>query len=70
MREETGRSEGSRIAALLQPFDHEALYFKGVAAGRHPKCGRCGDAIPRRRLRALPFAVDCERCAAVLAECA
>lgn len=34
-----------------------------IDSGTYGTCERCGDAIPRGRLEALPYATTCTRCA-------
>jgi len=45
--------------ATLRRID-EAL--SRLDEGEYGLCGRCGEAIPEARLRALPFAVRCQEC--------
>ena len=45
--------------ATLRRID---LAIERLDEGRYGRCTRCGGPIPEARLRAMPFAVCCQRC--------
>jgi RNA polymerase-binding transcription factor DksA len=59
---EWSRAEGQRADAVRELADLEAALGR-VEAGTYGVCASCGRAIPLERLRLLPAATLCVRCA-------
>jgi RNA polymerase-binding transcription factor DksA len=61
-REGSGR-EGALAGLARRRLEALERGLERAAAGRLGRCDRCGGAIPVARLRALPAATECVRCA-------
>jgi len=44
-------------------LDQVEMAIQRVKGGGYGRCGQCGEPIPQNRLDAVPYAVDCVRCA-------
>ncbi len=43
--------------------------IRRIEDGDYGRCEKCGEAIPKNRLDAIPYAADCVRCALQQEEC-
>lgn len=59
---EEAHTQGALIAAARQSLAHITDALRRIDAGDYGDCDRCGRAIPRERLEALPHARFCVPC--------
>ena len=45
-------------------LDQIEAAIQRIEDGSYGRCKECGEQIPKNRLDAIPYAADCERCAA------
>ena len=68
-KEELGSDNGEQELTLTLLGSDEDILDQVEAAihrienGDYGWCEKCGEAIPKNRLDAIPYAADCERCA-------
>ena len=69
-KEELGSDNAEQELTLdLLGSDKEILdqieaAIQRIEDGGYSRCEECGEQIPKNRLDAIPYAADCERCAA------
>ncbi len=68
-REEIGSDNSDQELTLTLHGSDEGILDQVEAAirriedGGYGRCEKCGEAIPKNRLDAIPYAADCVRCA-------
>src|SRR5271165_624044 len=50
-------------------LDQVEAAIRRIEDGDYGRCEKCGEAIPKNRLDAIPYAADCVRCALQQEEC-
>lgn len=60
--------ENNEVVDSLEDLESNELVqvegaLKRIAEGQYGECAECGESIPEARLQAVPYAVNCLKCA-------